>query len=85
MNRKTYTKNSPKNFRKYPSLMKLSISYSKENKLKPVEEWIYGSLNITGNDRLINFKNQKAFNGYQKKRIDLYKSNYIFNIFILVL
>jgi hypothetical protein len=38
MNRKTYTKNSPKNFRKYPSLMKLSISYSKENKLKLVEE-----------------------------------------------
>ena len=84
MNRKKYTKNSSNNFRRYPPLMKLSISQNKENKLKPVEEWIYGSLNLTGNDRIINFKNQKAFNGYQKKRIDLYKSFYFFNIFILI-
>ena len=85
MNRKINVKKSANNFNRYPSLMQLSMSQSKEKNLKPVEEWIYGSLNITRNNRIINFKNQKAFNGYQKKRIDLYKSFYIFNIVILIL
>lgn len=71
-----------KNFNRHQSLLMLSIPQTKEKNLKPVEEWIYGTLNKTGNNSIINFKNQKAFNGYQKKRIDLYKSFYLLNILI---
>ena len=73
MNRKINVKKSANNFNGYPSLMQLSMSQSKEKNLKPVEEWIYGSLNITGNNRIINFKNQKAFNGYDGRKVDLCK------------
>lgn len=65
------------NFIKHPSLMDLSIVKVNEKNIKPVEEWIYGSLNISGNTLNMNFKNQKAFNGYQKNRIDLFKSFFL--------
>lgn len=84
MNRKINSRHSLNNFIKHPSLMELSMTKIKEKNIKPVEEWIYGSLNISGNTLIMNFKNQKAFNGYQKNRIDLYKS-FFFNIFILIL
>lgn len=83
MKRKLNNKLSYNNFARHPSLMTLSVNQNKEKLLRPIEEWIYGSLNITGNNSIMNFKNQRAFNGYQKKRIDLYKSNLLFNIFIL--
>ena len=80
MNRKINTRLSVKNFDRYPSTSILSISQNEEKNLKPVEEWIYGTLNKVSSTRNINFKNQKAFNGYQKKRIDLYKFYFLFNI-----
>ena len=83
MKRKLNAKYSYDNFSRHPSLITLSLNQNKEKHLKPVEEWIYGSLNFIGNNSIMNFKNQKAFNGYQKKRIDLYKSILFFNIFIL--
>ena len=84
MNRKLNSNHSLNNFIRHPSLMELSITRNEEKNIKPVEEWIYGSLNISGNTLIMNFKNQKAFNGYQKNRIDLYKL-FFFNIFILIL
>ena len=40
---------------------------------KPLEEWIYGKLNRVGSSDTITFKNQKAFNGYDGKKVDLCK------------
>ena len=40
---------------------------------KPLEEWIYGKLNKVGNSDTITFKTQKAFNGYDGKKVDLCK------------
>jgi hypothetical protein len=80
MSKKINTKLSVKNFERYPSINTLSISQNEEKNMKPVEEWIYGTLNKVSSTRNINFKNQKAFNGYQKKRIDLYKFYFLFNI-----
>ena len=40
---------------------------------KPLEEWIYGKLNRVGSSDIITFKNQKAFNGYDGKKVDLCK------------
>ena len=84
MKRKINTKHSYENFGRHPSLITFSINQNMDKQLKPAEEWIYGSLNISGNNSIMNFKNQKAFNGYQKNRIDLYKL-FFFNIFILIL
>ena len=73
MNRKINTKLSYKSFDRNQSLNNLSISKNEDKNVKPVEEWIYGTLNKVSSNRIINFKNQKAFNGYRKKRVDLYK------------
>ena len=43
----------------------------KEEKLKPFKEWIYGTSKLPNNHLSVNFKNQKAFYGYKKDRIDL--------------
>lgn len=40
---------------------------------KPLEEWIYGKLNKVGSSDIITFKNQKAFNGYDGRKVDLCK------------
>ena len=40
---------------------------------KPLEEWIYGKLNKVGSSDTITFKNQKAFNGYDGRKVDLCK------------
>ena len=82
MNPRIKIKHNFKIFKRHKSLLMLSTSQTKQKNLKPVEEWIYGSLNKIANNSIINFKNQKAFNGYQKKRIDLYKSFHLFNISI---
>lgn len=73
MRKKINVKNSSKNINKHPSLMTLSKYQIEEKNIKPAEEWIYGSLNKIENNFIINFKNQKAFKGYRKNRIDLYK------------
>ena len=83
MRRKINVKNSSKNINKHPSLMTLSNYKNEEKNLKPAEEWIYGSLNKIENNFIINFKNQKAFKGYRKNRIDLYKL--LFLIYILLI
>lgn len=85
MKRKINIKNSGQNFGRPQSLITSSMHQKEDKNLKPVEEWIYGTLNIIGSKSTINFKNQKAFNGYQKKKIDLYKSLNLFNILFLIL
>jgi len=63
-----------KNLNKHTSLLTLSKYHLEDQNLKTAEEWIYGSLKKKSNNSIINFKNQKAFNGYKINRIDLYKS-----------
>ena len=84
MNKKLYVKHSLRNFNRDSSLMPFSIGQIEEKNLKPAEEWIYGTFNKLGNNTIKTFKNQSAFNGYQKNRIDLYKSIILF-IYFLVL
>ena len=84
MKRKINAKHSYDNFSSHPSLMKLSLNQNKEKHLKPFKEWIYGSLNFIGDNSIMTFKNQKAFNGYQKKRIDLCRYILLFNILIFI-
>ena len=61
------------NFCKFPHLINSAM---KEEKIKkPFKECIYNSSKLSNNNNLnINFKNQKAFFGYRKSQIDLYKS-----------
>lgn len=73
MKRKRNNNHIGMNLNRSSSLMTLSMYKVEDKNLKPVEEWIYGTLNRKGNNSIINFKNQKTFNGYQKNRIDLYK------------
>jgi hypothetical protein len=40
---------------------------------KSLEEWIYGKLNKVGYSDSITFKNQKAFNGYDGRKVNLCK------------
>jgi hypothetical protein len=54
-------------------LMSLSMSHDEDKNLKTVEEWIYGKVNENGNNSIINFKSQKAFKGYKRNKVDLYK------------
>ncbi len=84
MKKKLKINYSSKHFGRYPSLLTTSKYQNEERNLKPAEEWIYGTLNKIGSDSTINFKNQKAFKGYQKQKIDLCKSFY-FLIFFLML
>lgn len=85
MKRRINIKNTSQNFGKPQALITSSMNQKEDKNLKPVEEWIYGTLNIIGSKSTINFKNQKAFNGYQKKKIDLCKSLNLFNILFLIL
>ena len=74
MKRKLNLNYSLKHFGKHSSLLTTSKYQNEERYLKPAEEWIYGTLNKIGSNSNINFRNQKAFKGYQKQKIDLYKS-----------
>jgi len=47
---------------------------------KPLEEWIYGKLNKVGSSDTITFKNQKAFNGYDGRKVDLCKLIFLCDI-----
>ena len=40
---------------------------------KPLEEWIYGKMNRVGSTGVINFRNQKAFRGYEGRNVNLCK------------
>lgn len=71
MNRRGLNTRYGNSFSKLPYLMNSTM---KEENLKPVKEWIYGSSKISINNLSVTFKNQKAFHGYRKNRIDLYKS-----------
>ena len=64
---------------KLPSLMN---STEKEENLKLVKKWIYDNSKIPNKNVNINFKSQKAFYGYRKNKVDLYKSfNYLIFIY----
>lgn len=87
MKPKIKSRYSSKNIHLIPPFIITSKYQIEEKDLKPAEEWIYGSLknfNKKVNNSNINFKNQKAFNGYKKNRIDLYKS-LVFNIIFIIL
>ena len=49
-------------------------STEKEENLKLVKKWIYDNSKIPNKNVNINFKSQKAFYGYRKNKVDLYKS-----------
>ena len=85
MRRKLNLNYSNKYFGKHQTVMTTFKYQNEDRNLKPAEEWIYGTLNKIASNSTINFRNQKAFKGYQKKNIDLYMSFILFNIFILVL
>lgn len=72
MHQKLNAKHSSKKF--IHSLISSSIDEDKN--LKPAEQWIYGTSIQSIKNKNKNFKNQNAFKGYQKNRIDLYKSIY---------
>jgi hypothetical protein len=55
MKRKINGKFSYDNFSRHPSLITFSLNQNKDKHLKPVEEWIYGSLNNSGNNSIMNF------------------------------
>lgn len=77
MSRKINIRNINKKLGKSHSAITLSMTLGGEKNAKSVEEWIYGSLNKRGINSIINFKNQKAYNGYQKQKIDLCELFYI--------
>lgn len=55
------------------SLMSLSMTHDEDKNLKTAEEWIYGKVNENGSNTIINFRSQKAFKGYKRNKVDLYK------------
>lgn len=61
--------NKGKNQEKLPLILKKVYNPNS----KPLEEWIYGKLNKVGYSDLITFKNQKAFNGYDGRKVNLCK------------
>jgi len=66
------------------SLMSLSMTHDEDkNNLKTAEEWIYGKANENGSKTIINFRSQKAFKGYRRNKVDLYKLFYLIYILIL--
>lgn len=81
---KTINNRSNRRFGKHSSLMSLSMSHDEDKNLKTAEEWIYGKVNENGNYSIINFKSQKAFKGYKKNKVDLYKL-FFYLIYILIL
>ena len=75
MSKNASIKNPFKNFKRFQSLITLPLLPFEEKNLKSLEEWIYGIVKNPVSRPKISFKNQKAFNGYQKNRIDCYKSS----------
>ena len=65
--------NKKNNFVKKQEKLPLILKRVYNPNSKPLEEWIYGKLNKVGSSDTITFKNQKAFNGYDGRKVDLCK------------
>jgi hypothetical protein len=77
MKRTINSRGNSKRLGKYSSLISLSMSHDEDKNQKTMEEWIYGKVNENGNNTIINFKSQKAFKGYKRNKVDLYKLFFI--------